>query len=72
MILLTIGERIRQIRRDKKFMTREELALFLGCDPKTVYAWEHNITTPRIPYFLKLLEAFHISCEDFVKGVDIE
>ncbi|MBK6089668.1 helix-turn-helix transcriptional regulator [Ruminococcus sp. M6(2020)] len=69
---MTIGERIKEIRLYKKFMTREELAQSLNCSQSTICAWESNTSLPQLPAFLKLLNVFHISCEEFMKGVEIE
>ena len=69
---MTIGERIKEIRLYKKFMTREELAQFLNCSQSTIYEWEKDNSLPQLPTFLKLLNVFHISCEEFMKGVEIE
>ena len=69
---MTVGQRIKQIRLYKRFMSREELARSLNCYPGTIYAWERNERLPQLPMFLKLLKVFHISCEEFMEGVDIE
>ena len=69
---MTVGQRIKQIRLYKRFMSREELARSLNCSEITVYEWEKNARLPQLPMFLKLLKVFHISCEEFMEGVEIE
>ncbi len=69
---MTIGERIKEIRLYKKFMTREELAQSLNCSQSTIYEWEKDNALPQLLTFLKLLNVFRISCEEFMKGVEIE
>jgi DNA-binding XRE family transcriptional regulator len=53
-------------------MTREELAQSLNCSQSIIYEWEKDNALPQLPTFLKLLNVFRISCEEFMKGVEIE
>lgn len=69
---MTVGQRIKQIRLYKRFMSREELARSLNCSPETIYTWERNERLPQLPTFLKLLNVFHITCEEFMEGVDLD
>lgn len=69
---MTIGERIKEIRLYKKFMSRDELAKAVDCSPESVREWECNRCIPHLIVFIKLLKVFHITCEEFMKGVDLE
>ena len=42
----TLGDRIRKARHDSD-LSQSELARRIGCNPLTIYRWEHDIAIPR-------------------------
>lgn len=60
------GERLYNIR-NKKNMTREELAQILNCSPKTVAAYENGQNTPSYDTFINICNIFKRDANYFMQ-----
>jgi transcriptional regulator with XRE-family HTH domain len=69
---MSIGDNLRVIR-NKKNISQQEIADFLGVDRKTYVSWEAGISDIKSSYIPKLAEFLHIEINDLFreKSVDI-
>ena len=67
---MTIGETIRQLRREKD-ITQEQLAEALGITSRAVSQWENGRTAPDISQLPALANFFDVTT-DHLLGVDID
>lgn len=68
---MTIGDRIVSLRSGKG-LTQEELGELCGWPDSRIGAYERNeVKKPKHASLIKLAEAFHMTYEEFMKGVDI-
>lgn len=65
---LTIGERIRYLREQRK-MSRSSVSASVGVTRDTMYKWEHDIITPREANIRKLAEVFAVKPSVVRQGV---
>jgi len=64
---MTIGERIREIRKQKK-ITQADLANRLGIPYQGIGQWERGERLPKKETLLRIIEALDISYSDFLIG----
>ena len=62
----TIGERLKQLRKEKKIM-QKDLAVFLEIPLRTLQSYEYNEVEPSITTITKLADYFDTSL-DFITG----
>lgn len=68
---MTIGDRIVSLRSGKG-LTKAELRELCGWPDSRIGAYERNeVKKPKHASLIKLAEAFHMTYEEFMKGVDI-
>lgn len=65
--LLTLGERIKQIRLEKG-LSQRKLADMMGKDHPAISLLEHGKTNPSIWFLLELADALEVELSDLVKG----
>ncbi|WP_407382827.1 helix-turn-helix domain-containing protein [Ruminococcus sp.] len=70
--MMTVGQKIKKIRKLEKCWSRETLAILLDINIRTIQNWENGLTQPTLRHFAKLLQAFEISVDEFMEGVDID
>lgn len=63
---MTIGERIKEIRKNKK-MTQKELASKLGISFQALAQWENNLRNPKQESLERIAEALEVTT-DYLKG----
>lgn len=70
--MLSIGQRIRELRRSKD-ISQEELGLEIGVSRQTVNKWETDVTTPNIDNIKALCGYFNVKADYFIPvGTDIK
>lgn len=68
---MTIGDRIASLR-SRRGLTQAELGELCGWADSRIGAYERNeVKKPRRSSIIKIAEAFHMTYEEFMKGVDI-
>ena len=68
---MTIGDRIASLR-SRRGITQAELGELCGWADSRIGAYERNeVKKPRRSSIIKIAEAFHMTYEEFRKGVDI-
>lgn len=68
---MTIGDRIASLR-SRRGITQAELGELCGWADSRIGAYERNeVKKPRRSSIIKIAEAFHMTYEEFMKGVDI-
>ncbi|PKN71229.1 MAG: hypothetical protein CVU54_02065 [Deltaproteobacteria bacterium HGW-Deltaproteobacteria-12] len=66
---LTLGERIKKIRKDKK-LNQADFALKIGLEsPMAISAYENNQTEPDISKLIKISEIGNITLDELITGV---
>ena len=65
--MLTTGQRIRQLRKDKG-LTQEQLAALCGVGHKVVCKWENDFFLPYADNLCKLSDIFGVSINYILKG----
>ena len=65
--MLTTGQRIRQLRKDKG-LTQEQLAALCGVGHKVVCKWENDFFLPYADNLCKLSDIFGVSINFILKG----
>lgn len=68
---MTVGERIKQLREEKK-MRVSTLAFEADLSYESIYGYENNKTLPWLPSFCNICKALDISMDEFMKGFEIE
>ncbi len=69
---MTIGDRIASLR-SRRGLTQAELGELCGWSDSRIGAYERNeVKKPKPASLMKLAEAFHMTYEEFMKGVNIE
>ena len=64
---MSIGERLRSLRKNMKMTLREESEI-LGVSLNTVYRWEHNLTVPRKSALKKVVDYYTVPIEWVLHG----
>lgn len=68
---MTVGDRIASLR-SRRGLTQAELGELCGWADSRIGAYERNeVKKPRRSSIIKIAEAFHMTYEEFMKGVDI-
>ena len=65
-VFMSIGNNIRKIR-NKKNVSQQEIADFLGVDRKTYVSWEAGAADIKSSYIPKLAEFLHVEIGDLFK-----
>ena len=70
--MVTIGEKIKELRKINK-LSRRELSEQLGCSQNHIYLWEIGKFEPKMFYCICMADIFNISldelcCRDFKGG----
>ena len=60
---MTLGEKIKELRKDKK-ITRRKLANKLDVSLNTVYNWENNKFDPSLFNCIVMADAFGVSLDE--------
>lgn len=68
---MKIGERIRQLRTEKK-LSQEALAGELGISRQAVAKWESGDSTPSAKNLIQLCNLFHLSLDELMSGCSVE
>ena len=69
---MTIGQRIRQLRKERK-LNQSELAQKDGHIKQAQIAmWETDRHEPTVYHFYRICKALEISMDEFMKGVDMQ
>jgi transcriptional regulator with XRE-family HTH domain len=63
---LTLGRRIRRLRRDRAW-SQEEFASRIGICESSLRAYEHG-RTPGLPVLLRMSAAFHLTLDELLNG----
>ena len=66
--MVTIGERIRDLRKEKK-LSQTDLANLLYLSQDTISLWELDKSLPDIKTLIKLTEIFEVS-SDYILGIE--
>lgn len=65
--MLQLGERLKELR-EKKGMSREDLAQAMNVSRQAVYKWENNKGYPDIENLIRLSELFDVSLDELIKN----
>ena len=61
--MCTIGEKIAELRKNRK-MTQEELANVIGVSSQSISKWENNTTMPDILLLPIIAEIFEVTLDE--------
>jgi transcriptional regulator with XRE-family HTH domain len=64
-----LGQRIKQLRRQKLNITQEQLAEKMGVSKSTISQWESNTNEPNVDALIKLADLFGVTV-DYLIGRD--
>lgn len=67
IIIITVGERIRSLRKQKK-LTQPQLAELINKKISTISAYENGVFDPSIPTIFELCKAFDVSADYLLFG----
>ena len=67
--MLTIGERLKQLRKEQKVM-QKDLALFLEIPLRTFQSYEYNEVEPSVTILAKLADRFGVSLDYLIGRSD--
>ena len=67
---MTVGQRIKQLREERGWR-QTYLAVEVDLSFEMIYAYERDKSTPRLKTLAKFCDAFGITPEEFMKGVEI-
>lgn len=67
---MTLGQKIRSLRKSRG-LSRNNLSKMTDCGASLLGAWENNKYQPNIYNTKKLAEAFEITVDELLKGVDL-
>lgn len=67
IIIITVGERIRSLRKQKK-LTQPQLAELINKKISTISSYEHGVFDPSIPTIFELCKAFDVSADYLLFG----
>jgi len=60
-----IGDNLRKVR-NKRELTHQEIADFLGVDRRTYIDWENGVTDMKVSYLLKLAEFLQVDVDELL------
>ena len=67
---MTLGQRIRSLR-ESRGLRLIDLSKRAECDITALWGWEHDKYQPNIYHTKKLAEAFNITINELLEGVEL-
>ena len=66
---MKIGDKIKELRIEQH-LSQMQLAKIINVSQKAVDYWERNVNEPKASYNIRLVQAFHISFDDFFADIE--
>ena len=69
MLMITFGERLRELRTERK-LSQQELAKIIGTNNSSICDWERGRSEPSLEALVKLCQFFDVSSDYLIGMVD--